>query len=320
MRQIPDTIFIELTDRCNLSCIMCPCHGTGEMMIEGEGSSLMEKGLYEQIIDELSLYGKEKRITIIPQLRGESCLHPMLPDLLKLTKEKGLHISLNTNATCFNDDIIDAILCYVDSLFISIDAVTEKTFAMIRRGADYSRVMRNIDSLLERRAVRNRAEPVIYTAFVLLGENRNELGQFLSHWHEKADGVMVYQARDIKGHCRSLFRQSVPVNPMPCNNAITSCAILADGRVVPCCNDNLALMVFGNVKEQALAEIYHSKDYEAFRRTHESNDYRKLPLCAHCDIWRWHATVKRETDRWIIHENPPSRLYVKKTDTRDIRR
>ncbi len=310
-QHFPDTVFVEATNRCNLHCTMCPCHGSPgnppRGLSQGEGI-FMDPGLYDTIIDELSRCGK--KVTMIPQFRGESCLHPRFPAMLRKAKEKGLPVSLNTNATCLDDLIIDTIIDTVDSLFISLDAVKEGTFERIRRGARYSRVMGNVERLLTRRRERRSPGPVIYTSFVLIDENRDELDDFLAYWHEKVEGVMVYQPRDMQGTCRDLFPGKPTGRREPCYNVTTSAALMADGRVVPCCNDNMGLSVLGTMPGQSLHEIYNSDASRAFRLLHARGAYSDIPLCSRCDTWRWHHLAMKSEEKWIIHENPPSRLYI----------
>jgi len=308
----PDTVFIEATNRCNLHCVMCPCHGDPGHPPPGlspEEGAFMTLRLYDTIIDELA--GCGKKVTIIPQFRGESCLHPQFTAMLGKARNKGLSISLNTNATCIDDLLIESIIDSVDSLFISLDAVNESTFERVRRGACYSRVTGNVKRLLERRRERRSPGHVIYASFVLMDENRGELDDFLAYWHDRVEGVMVYQPRDIHGTCRGLFPGNPTGRREPCYNMTTSAAIMADGRVVPCCNDNTGLSVLGTMPGRSLHDIYNGDAARAFRLSHARGAYGDIPLCSRCDIWRWHHGSIQEEEKWVIHENPPSRLYVK---------
>jgi radical SAM protein with 4Fe4S-binding SPASM domain len=308
----PDTIFLEVTNRCNLRCIMCPCHGQAESPPPGlsqKEQAFMEPSLFRRVLEELS--ARKEPLTLVPQFRGESCLHAHFPDFLRQAKEKGLSLSLNTNATCFTEQIVEALIDSVDSLFVSLDAIKPGTFEKIRRGARYTTVMENMGRLLDRRRERDSRAPIIYTSFVLIDENRGELEEFLAYWQERVEGVMVYQPRDIEGSCASFFPGRPSEGRGPCYNVTSSAAIMVDGRVVPCCNDNTGISVFGNIKEKSLEEIYNSPGYQRFRLAHGWGHYDSLPLCRKCDVWRWHQTIVKSEGSWMIHENPPSRLYIR---------
>jgi pyruvate-formate lyase-activating enzyme len=307
----PETIFIEMTNRCNFRCIMCPCHGEGSAReMAGMGSILMDEVLYEKIIDEVASY--PWKVTVVPQMRGESTLHPRFIPFLRKAKEKALSISLNTNASLLDDEKAEAVLDCVDSLFISIDAIREESFAAIRKGGNYRQVMANVESLLKKRAARGTTRPVIYASFVLIEENRQDLQDFLDYWHERVEGVMVYQQRNIRGTCDGLYAGRGPDEREPCVNIANSCAILADGNMVPCCNDNLALGVMGSVKRETILSVFSSLPYKKFRTAHALGHFESLPLCAPCDIWQWSMNRIIEEERWTIHENPPSRLHIRK--------
>ena len=54
-------------------------------------------------------------------------------------------------------------------------------------------------------------------------------------------------------------------------------------KVVPCCFDYNADIVFGDLRTQSIKEIYESEEYRNFLDAHRKGDLDAYPLCKNCD-------------------------------------
>ena len=54
-----------------------------------------------------------------------------------------------------------------------------------------------------------------------------------------------------------------------------------DGKVVPCCFDKDAHNVMGNLKQQAMKDIWHGNAYKSFRSA-LFTDRAEIPMCTNC--------------------------------------
>ena len=82
-------IYIEITNRCNLSCSFC---------------SKVEKPLRNMTIEEFKLIIskiKDKTDTIYLHVKGEPLIHPNLVDFLDIAEENNLKVNITTNGTLF---------------------------------------------------------------------------------------------------------------------------------------------------------------------------------------------------------------------------
>jgi organic radical activating enzyme len=97
-----NTLQVFITNKCNLSCV--GCFARNVMGHKEKHISLEE---YEQVLVELVGKGG-KQINIIG---GEPMLHPQLLDIIALTKQYGLKITIYTNGYYLNrftkDDLVD---------------------------------------------------------------------------------------------------------------------------------------------------------------------------------------------------------------------
>ena len=69
-----------------------------------------------------------------------------------------------------------------------------------------------------------------------------------------------------------------------CEYPWTSLTVMADGSVVPCTQDYDTEMIFGNVKENSLEEIWNGEAYKKFRRINITGEYPPGHKCfERCD-------------------------------------
>ena len=144
----PERITIEITNRCNLDCFMCPRNKV--KMELGD----MDLNLFKKIIDEASLL---LPICLVPFFRGESLLHPYFFEMLSYAKEKGLKpIQLASNVNHLNPEFISRILdIKVDFISISVDLNKSDIFKSNRKNSDFKTLFPNIFFLLEEKKKKN---------------------------------------------------------------------------------------------------------------------------------------------------------------------
>jgi len=141
--KFPLHIDIEVTEACNLKCIMC-VHGTTGVPITGRIDMDFARGIVDQ-----AAKGGCKSIKF--NWRGEPALHTGLEELVAYAKDKGiLEVQINTNGIPFNrrriEKIIDAGL---DRVIFSMDGATKESYEKIRVGSDYDRLVNNIRTFHE---------------------------------------------------------------------------------------------------------------------------------------------------------------------------
>ena len=113
---------IEITEKCNLRCIMC----SAEKIITR--SNVMEFKLFKKIIDEVCSCGL-KRLTI--GAIGEPTTNKDLAKMLKYVQQKKINTELITNLSLpLNKELIDAI-ANLDELTVSIDGATKEVYEKI---------------------------------------------------------------------------------------------------------------------------------------------------------------------------------------------
>lgn len=139
----PSTFSLELTNKCNLHCIMCPReYEYGKCMVPGE----MPTDLAKKLVDETYPYVQSMGLTGM----GETLFAPNLVEVASYikSKKKSIVIFISTNAN-FPDFIDKArnVLPYIDTIQVSTDGVGE-TYESVRKGASFSLLEHNLSQLV----------------------------------------------------------------------------------------------------------------------------------------------------------------------------
>ena len=76
--EFPKRVTLELTNHCNLRCVMCP-----RKYMRGP-KGYMSFSLYKNIIGQLA---EHRDTALVPFFRGESLLHPRCIEMLRYAKK-----------------------------------------------------------------------------------------------------------------------------------------------------------------------------------------------------------------------------------------
>lgn len=302
----PTGLMLELGNRCNLHCIICPReYQYGKQMNQG----FMPLKNAKQIIDEVYPYLTSIGLTGL----GETLLYPHLLEILQYIKSKKpsiqTTISTNANFVGFVDKMLP-LLPYLDSIQFSVDGVGD-VYETIRPNTNFSFVEANIRQIV---AAAEKSELLINT--IITRENYRNLTSVL----EFADSVGIRFVNFNHINLASIPEQrklytdfftsdeyaQVVAKLEACkqthpNMNFTGYAtdgqqsqfrdcdfvwhhhyITWDGYVVPCCAKPFPKELnFGNVFENGVLETINSPQAQAFRRLWQKNTAPEF--CKYCN-------------------------------------
>lgn len=133
---LPFQMDIEPTSRCNYSCNMCQ---VSQWKSSKRADDLSFEN-YKRIIDTIPTL-----IEIKIQGMGEPFLNKDFFRMIEYSRQEYQWVRSSTNASLLHVDdnykkVVDADIC---ELQVSIDGVTKETYESIRKGGNFSRVMKN---------------------------------------------------------------------------------------------------------------------------------------------------------------------------------
>ena len=170
----PITMEMDITNQCNLRCVMC---------------LFSQPSLYQQPRQHLPLEKFQEiaaqafaRTDVLSLSFGaEPLLNKNVPEMLAtIARYRVRHAYMNTNGLLLREPIMAAMIDHgFHSLLVSIDAATKKMYESIRIGGVFEKLMANLRALQEMKSKRGVRHPRLRLAFVIMRKNMHELPAFV---------------------------------------------------------------------------------------------------------------------------------------------
>ena len=299
----PSQAQIEITNRCNLTCEMCPRDHFN--LIRDD----MPLETFTQIIDRL------QDVTLLTLTGwGEPFIHPRLFEMISHCKQRGYKVKLTTNGTLLTSDMQQRVISSgLDEITISLDSVKRVS----ERGHSSPGVLKFIKDLVKTRQGRiptitlqatlhkGREEDIcdVIRFGKEAGVERVNLGRLDARYNselerpsaqdersilDKADrlgGQLGIRVDSIQYALFSGFERAAYKILKPAFHRFGKyCLRLYDyvyinqkAEVTPCCS--MPAYSLGNLLEKELREIWKSREFSSFREHHHH-------ICGRCDLWR----------------------------------
>ena len=246
-------IYIEITNRCNLSCDFC--HGIRRP------PRTMTPAEFETLA--LKLRGETDYLYL--HVLGEPLLHPQLPELLAIAHRLGFRTCLVTNGTLLPRQK-DALLAAPGLHKLSVSL---HSFEGSAQSGDMSDYLRGVWD-----AVLPLSQKGTLCALRLWNEGAAQrcnagIINFLSNQIGQNAEALPQDARGNRTLSPNLFLERAERFAWPdlsapetganfCHGLTRQLAVLCDGTVTPCCLDSEGTIALGNLFTQTLPEILRS--------------------------------------------------------------
>ncbi len=178
----PRVLEFELSNECNLECVMCNGYFSSSIRKNREGLPPIVSPYNDKFVDELDEF--IPHLTDAKFLGGEPFMIEIYlkiwERILKINPSVRIHIT--TNGTFLNNRIKDLLEGLKAGIIMSVDSVNEDTYKKIRINGNFKKVMENMEYLLQytqrkRTFMSMAACPIIY--------NWHELPEMLSFCLER---------------------------------------------------------------------------------------------------------------------------------------
>ena len=280
----PKVILIDTISYCNLKCSMC----FHKEMKRKRG--VMAWDLFTKIIDEIAEEDKSVRVWMV--FFGEALLlknkKPSIFDMIAYAKDKGLSdVVLNSNGNLLDEEASkELIRSGLNAIYIGIDAFAPETYAKIRVGGNYEKVVQNTFRLIDLKRIMNSAKPEVFVQFVVMDINQKEEGDFTRFWNHQGASVKVRPKVSWAGSIDAPNLILGDEARWPCHWAMQTMSITDTGKVVTCAVDLDARFVAGDVSHESIKEVWNGKLKE-LRECHLLRRFHTLPEnCRDCKDWQ----------------------------------
>jgi MoaA/NifB/PqqE/SkfB family radical SAM enzyme len=283
-----ELISLELTNACNFDCAFC----TNHVMTRKKG--FMDKELAKRLIREAREHNFTGQVTT--NVMGEPLLHKDLLEILDYANSIGQPVTVITNGGLLNTEISLRLLRNPSvSLGISYHSNDEASFLSRRSSLTYEQYRKKIHELIElkfREKTRTRIHINAFStankphdAFNVLPDKeaieafgqdwcsfaRSLRKKYALRWHVPVAPfrLMTYLLPDVKLLIHDRYHEwsnvlvpagarLVPAKTCSCTTIVKQCNILWNGDMAQCCIDYNGDLVYGNVKEESLADAFYS--------------------------------------------------------------
>jgi radical SAM protein with 4Fe4S-binding SPASM domain len=302
---LPLVLDIEPNNTCNFKCSHC------QVTYWDKKPAYLDRHTFTNIAKQIPNLMRVKL-----QGMGEPLLNKQLIPMLQAGEEMGIHMHFHTNGSIGDPERLQELSQLQNThVTYSIDGATATTFASMRPGSRFDRIVENIRALTSRLTPQSKLLTTAWTVITdknihelpeivklvkSLGLKRITIQPHLTTWGkeemlDRNDSIQVQTEsstfEEKLAEAKSIASDrglELVVNESdrfsrskPCTWPWKSAYIAANGDVVPCCVIADADVVkMGNVFEQDFAEIWNSSDYQDLREriaNHDLPDY-----CKHC--------------------------------------
>jgi radical SAM protein with 4Fe4S-binding SPASM domain len=216
-------------------------------------------------------------------LFGDPLLNSHVSDMVKYAAQKNIACGISTNATFLNEKLAKKMcLSGLDTIVISIDATTDKTYDKIRPGGNFSQVVKNTERFLNLPERKNIKHTIIQ--MIKMKKNQHEIGDFIKKWKGHSRKVHIKEESTWAGYFKNKSRSN-SIQRFPCRKLWERLTIDWQGNVSICCRDFRMKVKLGNIKADSLNQIWNGDQMISIRKSLTKNNYEHVSLCKSCNGW-----------------------------------
>jgi len=297
LKSYPRRLVLELTNVCNLNCIMC-----------GRDSQKFTPTFFDvNSLDKIkSILNKITEVTLFGW--GEPTMHPKLSNILEYLNQYPVKKYFVTNGMLLHNFFDDIFKYNVDIIAISLDGACSETNDRIRTKGKFEQIVGNIKNIVKRRNELGVTFPYMNFVTTLMKDNIEELPKMVTLAHElgieevKAVYLTAFNQEMAKKTLynetetvRRVFAETIAMGEkynikvkLPFVQGEDSAQDLyhkncyvswrdfflgADGYVRPC--QSTPMKLFSYDKYQNFEEMWNSLEYQDIRR--RVNDQENMP-------------------------------------------
>lgn len=259
-------IYIEITNTCNLSCPFC--------IQNSRKPAYMNFNQFNHILQEIKPYTHYIYLHVL----GEPLMHPDLENFLQLAFDNHFHVNLTTNGTLLKNSL---------PVLLKAKALRQINISL----HSFPQIDNYLENVFECGDILS--ENNVYVSYRMWTMDKNEDPNMNKtilaiQNHYNCTLVDMKNSVKLKDHCFISFDTTFEWPSLSntfisdqgtCQGFRHMCAILVDGRVVPCCLDSKGEAVLGNIFEEPFNDILdkNQKILQDF-----SNHKMSLELCKKC--------------------------------------
>ena len=275
---------------CNAECPHCP-YTNSNIRDTYKDVPFMSEEIFKKIADKSGPHGAYLRISG----GGEPMLHQKAVELLTYAKEAGCKIGLITNGSAFTETNTRALLeANLDMIEFSVDACDPETYAIVRKGLKWQRLLDNARRMLDMRNRLGSRSKIVASGVNQTGVDIDAVEQF---WRDEIGVDNFIKRKFLTWGVNTHLDDSRSADPtpyldtdeVPCPFIFERLNIDSRGNVMVCGYDIAANTSMGMVGSQSIAEIWHGEGFRHYRDKHLAHRGNDISMCRTCPDWKYRS-------------------------------
>lgn len=286
----PMMLVLSFVYPCNAECPHCP-YTNSNIRDTYKDVPNMPEAIFKKIADEAGPHGAYLRISG----GGEPMLHPKAVELLTYAKQVGCKIGLITNGSVFTERNSPPLLeAGVDMIEFSVDARDPETYAIVRKGLKWDRLLRNARRMLEMRNRMGSPSKIVASGVNQKGVDIDAVERF---WRDEIGVDNFIKRKFLTWGVNTTLEGSRSADPapyldtdeVPCPFIFERLNIDSRGNVMVCGYDIAANTSMGMVGQQSIQEIWHGEGFRYYREKHLAKRGNDISMCRTCPDWKYRS-------------------------------
>jgi radical SAM protein with 4Fe4S-binding SPASM domain len=251
----------------------------------------MDFELYKKAIDDMALFGNKIKALIFAG-HGEPLLHKDIAKMVAYAKKKNVaeRVEIVTNGSLLTEELADALIeAGLDRLRISIQGINSEQYRDIMgKKFNFQALINNIKYFNK-----NKINTEVYCKIIDIAlASAAEETKFKDIFRPIADEVAIeyaipfVQEIDLSEQKESFEcskQGNVLVRAEICSMPFYMLVVTPNGDIVPCCSTDVPV-VYGNLKQSSLFDIWHNEKIQNFYRLHLLGKRKKHVICSGCSV------------------------------------
>jgi len=277
----PDSVYIDpVGNLCQLRCPLCP---VGTQLLP-QDRSIMPLETFKTILDKMPFL-----MAIELYRSGEPFLNPEIFAMIRLAHDRSIRVVISTHFSFVKPDVFFEELAAsgLETLVVSLDGTSQETYSKYRVGGDYGLVMSNIKNLIEAKIRARSKKPEIIWQFLVNKYNEHEIATA----QELADSLKITldlrpisladNEPDVRHECFDIEERKLawlphneayisdcykgvyryPLSKGICPQLFSRVMVMADGKILPCCEVWDQESAFGDLLKESFDDIWYGRKY-----------------------------------------------------------
>lgn len=279
---IPDTMLVELSNRCNNMCIFC-------------ANSKMTRKRGEIDFDFLKRVLKEARALGVSKVgfytTGEPLIYNRLDEAVSLSKKLGFeYIYITTNGILAERELIERLVEKgLNSIKFSINAINSEDYKFIHGTDKFKKVIDNLKNAYALRKEK-KLDFKLFVSYIATKYTEYDVKTINDFFKPYCDEVAIVNVRNQSGlmpieskalSCKNINDKIPAKRIIPCYYLFKVIVVSYEGYLTGCCTDFQNYLAYADLNKCSLEEAWTNAIITDLRKQHLSRNI-KNNLCYNC--------------------------------------